>query len=115
MAPLLCLYGCSMVNRRKPQAPAPPPKPEPISIKAARARFGSFVDHVAEGHPALICRKSTPLAVLVPAAQYEELVETVRRDQSLAAILRARGVSVETWTTTSVLEAVVRLLEEGRS
>jgi prevent-host-death family protein len=109
----LCLYGVSMGTPKKPLRQ--PPRPEPVSIKAARARFGSFVDHVAEGHPALICRGSTPLAVVVPAAQYEELIETVRRDQSLEAVLRARGVAVSEWTTTEVLEAVVRLLEDGRS
>ena len=88
------------------------PKPEPISIRTARGRFGSLVDEVAdEGRPALICRRSTPLAVLLPAVQYEELSETVRRDQSLAAIFRARGIAVEARTTTGVLEAVVRLIE----
>lgn len=88
------------------------PKPDPISIRTARGRFGSLVDQVAgEGRPALICRRTTPLAVLLPAAQYEELAETVRRDQSLAAVFRARGIAVEAWTTAGVLEAVVRLIE----
>ena len=88
------------------------PKPEPISIRTARGHFGSLVDEVAgDGPPALICRRSTPLAVLLPVVQYEELAETVRRDQSLAAIFRARGIPVETWTTAGVLEAVVRLIE----
>ena len=89
-------------------------KPQPISINAARGRFGTLVDEVAEGGAALICRRSTPLAVLMPATQYEELAETVRRDQSLAAVLRARGVDVEGWTTAGVLEAVVRLIEGPR-
>lgn len=115
MVPFLCVYGCPMVNRKRLQPPAEPRKPEPISIKAARACFGSFVDHVVEGHPALICRRSTPLAVLLPATEYEELIEAVRGDQSLAAILGARGAALDCWTTTGVLEAVVRLLEEGRS
>jgi prevent-host-death family protein len=88
------------------------PKPEPISIRNARGRFGTLLDAVAgDGRPALICRRSKPLAVLLPAAQYEELAETVRRDQSLAAIFRARGIAVNTWTTAGVLEAVVRLIE----
>jgi len=115
MAPLLCLYGGYMVNEKKHRPLTQLPKPEPISTKAARARFGSLVDHVADGNPALICRKSTPLAVVVPAAEYEQLVETARRDQSLAAILNAQGVAVEEWTTPKVLEAVARLIEEGRS
>ena len=90
-------------------------KPEPISIRTARGRFGTLVDEVAgDGPPALICRRSTPLAVLMPVAQYEELAETVRRDQSLAAVLRGRGLLSGSWTTTAVLEAVVRLIEDPR-
>lgn len=89
-------------------------RPEPISIRTARERFGSLVDRVAQGYPVLICRRSTPLAVLLPAAQYEE-PETVRREQSLAAILRARGIALDGWTTAGVLEAVAQLLEEGGS
>jgi prevent-host-death family protein len=90
------------------------PRPEPISIHAARGRFGTLVDEVAGGRAALICRRSTPLAVLLPATQYEELAETVRRDHSLAAVLRARGIALESWTTAGVLEAIVRLIEGPR-
>lgn len=89
-------------------------RPEPISIRAARSRFGALVDQVAEGHPALICRRTAPLAVLLSSDRYEELEEAVRRDQNLAAILRAHGIVVEGWTTASVLEAIARLLEEQR-
>ena len=88
--------------------------PEPVSIRAARERLGSLVDEVAAGRPALICRRSRPLAVLVAASRYEELLETVRRDVSLAAILRARGLPIDQWTTPGALEAVARLLQEGR-
>ena len=102
-----------MANQTRLEPLAELPKPEPISIRTARGRFGSLVDEVADGLPALICRRSTPLAVLIPAAQYDEFAEMVRRDQSLAAILRARGVAVETWTTAGLLGAVVRLLEES--
>ena len=103
MAPGLCLYVAPLTNpaRRTPMEDLP--KPDPISIRTARGRFGSLVDKVG--------RRTTPLAVLLPAAQYEELAETVRRDQSLAAVLRARGIAVEAWTTAGVLEAVVRLIE----
>ena len=104
-----------MANRRRSVPISELPQPEPIAIRTARGRFGALVDRVAEGQPVLICRRSMPLAVLVPAGQYEELVETVRREQSLAAVLRARGVEVGPWTTAGVLEAVVRLLEGGRS
>lgn len=91
-----------------------PPKPEPISIRTARGRLGALVDEVAGGQPALICRRSMPLAVLLPASQYEELLEIVRRDQSLAAILRASGIELDRWTTAGVLEAIVRLVEGGK-
>ena len=90
------------------------PNREPIAIRTARDIFSSLVDRVAAGQPALICRRSTPLVVLLPATHYEELAETVRRDQSLAAILRARGIAVDSWTTAGVLEAVARLIEGGR-
>lgn len=90
------------------------PRPQPISIHAARGRFGSLVDEVAGGGAALICRRSTPMAVLLPATHYDQLAETVRRDQSLAAVLRARGIQLDAWTTASVLEAVVSLIERGR-
>jgi prevent-host-death family protein len=90
------------------------PRPEPISINAARGRLGPLVDEVARGRAAVICRRSTPLAVLLPAVQYEELAEIVRRDQSLAAVLRARGFAMEGWTTAAILEAVVGLIEGTR-
>jgi prevent-host-death family protein len=99
-------------TRRKPIDE--PLKPEPISIRAARGRLGALVDEVAGGRSALICRRSMPLAVLLPTTEYEELIETLRRDQSLAAVLRARGVSLPSWTTTEVLEVIIRLLDEGR-
>lgn len=103
-----------MKNHSGPGPLSDLPKPVPISIRAARGRFGSLVDEVADGDCALICRRSTPLAVLIPVTKYEELAETVRRDQGLAALLRGRGVAVEAWTAAGVLEAVVRLLEEAR-
>lgn len=40
---------------------------------------------------------------------------TVCRNQSVAAILRARGIAIEACTTAGVLEAVARLLEERRA
>ena len=103
-----------MSNRSRRTRPAVRPNPEPISIRAARERLGSLVDEVAAGRAALICRRSKPLAVLLAAADYEELLEVVRRDHSLAAILGARGLVLEDWTTAEAVGAVVRLLEEGK-
>mgnify|MGYP000064712156 CR=1 FL=1 len=110
----LCLYVGLMTDHTSTSPMRELPRPRPISIHAARGRFGSLVDEVADGGAMLICRRSTPMAVLLPAVQYEELAETVRRDQSLAAVLRARGVEFDSWTTASVLEAIVRLIEGGR-
>lgn len=103
-----------MANRTRPHPLDGLPVPEPVSIRAARERLGSLVDEVAAGHCALICRRSRPLAVLLAVSRYEELLETVRRDVSLAAVLRTRGLPVEQWTTPGALEAVARLLQEGR-
>lgn len=111
----MCLDVAPMSSRTNRSPMAEPPKPEPISIHAARERLGSLVDDAARGNSVLICRRSKPLAVLLAVSHYEELVETVRRDLSLAAIMRARGLGVEDWTTTGAVEAVVRLLEEGRT
>lgn len=102
---------------KNPQGPEPLDElkiPTSISIRTARENLGSLVDEVADGSPALICRRSTPVAVLLPATQYEDLAEMVRRERSLAAILRASGVQVGTWSTAEILAAVVRLLEEPR-
>ena len=103
-----------MTNHAVPEPIDGLAKPQPIPIRTAREIFSRLVDRVAGGEPVLICRRSTPLAVLLGAAQYEELAETVRRDQSLAAILRARGIALDSWTTSGVLEAVARLIEGGR-
>lgn len=100
------------LDRRKPIEELP--KPDPVSIRTARNRFGALVDEVASGRCALVCRRSVPLAVLVPAWQYDQLVEVVRRDQSLAAILRASGIPIDTWNTAAALGAVARLVEERR-
>jgi len=87
------------------------PVPEPISIRAAKDQFHSLVSGVADGSYVLICRHSTPLAVLVPAGDFDRIAEAVRRDQGLAAVLRGRGLAVELWTTPKVLEVVLRLVE----
>ena len=83
-----------------------------MSIRAARDRFHALVGEISAGGHVLICRRSAPLAVLVSAADYDQMAEAVRRDEGLAAVMRGRGVSVEPWTTPKVLEAVARLLEE---
>ena len=90
------------------------PKLQRMPIRAARERLGALVDRVASGSYVLICRRSTPLAVLLPAGDFDLLAETVRREEELAAILRGRGYDVEPWTTPTVLEVVTRVLDGGQ-
>lgn len=90
------------------------PKPQRIPIRAARERFGALVDRVAGGTYVLICRRSTPLAVLVPADDFDRLAESLRQEEELAAILRGRGFDVEAWSTPTVLEVVTRLLQDSQ-
>lgn len=85
------------------------PTPTPIGIRRARADFGGLVDRVADGEYALICRRSTPLAVLLPAIDLESFKELVRREQELDAVLRGRGYVVRPWTTPKILEALTKL------
>lgn len=85
------------------------PTPTPIGIRRARADFGGLVDRVAGGEYALICRRSTPLAVLLPANDLESFKELVRREQELEAVLRGRGYVVRPWTTPKILETLMKL------
>lgn len=85
------------------------PTPTPIGIRRARADFGGLVDRVADGEYALICRRSTPLAVLLPAIDLESFKELVRREQELEAVLRGRGYVVRPWTTPKILETLTKL------
>jgi prevent-host-death family protein len=80
-----------------------------MPIRAARASFGALVDEVAEGTRVLVCRRTTPLAVLLPQSDYQELVDLASRDEQLAAVLRGLGADVDPWTTPKIVEAVVRL------
>lgn len=80
-----------------------------MPIRAARASFGALVDRVADGTRVLVCRRSTPLAVLLPKSDYYELAELAARDEQLAAALRGLGAGVDPWMTPNIVEAVVRL------
>jgi prevent-host-death family protein len=97
------------MEARETTAPTTP-KLQPMAIRAARGRFGELIDRVARGGYFLILRHSSPLAVLLPAPDYERLAEVGRRDQELAAILRGHGYEVAPWTTATVLETVTRIL-----
>lgn len=85
------------------------PTPAPIGIRRARADFGGLVDRVADGEYVLICRRSTPLAVLVPAIDLEGFRELIRREQELEAVPRGRGYVVRPWTTPKILETLTKL------
>ena len=84
---------------------------ERMAIRTARERFGALVDRVADGSRVLVCRRSTPMAVLLPRGDYDRLVELARRDEQLAAVLRGRGLHVDPWTTTNLVEALASVGE----
>lgn len=91
------------------------PPPQRIGIRAARADFGSLADRVAtHGDHFLICRREQPLAALIPVGDLDRFRELFRRDEELAAVLRARGFKVQPWTTPGVLEAVSSIGEASR-
>lgn len=85
-----------------------------IGIRAAKANLGSILEGVAGGEHVLLCRRSRPLAALISLEDLERFRELVRRDEELAAVLRARGHSVDRWDTAAILEVVVTYLEAPR-
>lgn len=84
---------------------------ERMAIRRVRESFGAVVDTVASGRRILVCRRSTPLAVLLPKSDYTALAELEQRDEQLAAVLRGRGVRVDPWTTTNLIEALAKVGE----
>lgn len=86
---------------------------ERMAIRRVRESFGALVDTVASGRRIVVCRRSTPLAVLLPQDDYAALVELHQRDQQIAAVLRGRGVLVEPWNTTNLIEALAKVAEQS--
>lgn len=85
-----------------------------IGIRAARANLGSVLERVAGGEHVLLCRRAKPLAALISLEDLERFRELIRRDEELAAVLRARGHSVDPWETAAILEVIVTYLEVPR-
>lgn len=83
------------------------PKPRPVGTRTAKESFSSLLDEVAAGEHALIYRRSRAVAALIPINDLERLQELVRRDEELAAILRARGHEVDPWATPGILSVLV--------
>lgn len=83
------------------------PIPRPIGIRAAKSNFSALLDEVAAGEHVLVCRRSKPLAALIPAGDLDQLRELANRDAQLAAVLRARGHDIEPWGTARVIEIIV--------
>lgn len=84
-------------------------QPEPIGLRQAKTELSSLVDKAAEGGAVVICRRSTPLAALISASDYERFQELLRRDEGLHAVLRGKGLRVHPWTTAKILEVLTRL------
>jgi prevent-host-death family protein len=84
---------------------------ERMPIRAVRESFGALVDSVATGRRILVCRRTTPMAVLLPRGDFDTLDELAHRDEQLAAVLRGRGFVIDPWTTTNLIEAVAQLGE----
>lgn len=82
---------------------------ERMPIRTVRESFGALVDSVASGRRILVCRRTTPMAVLLPRGDFDTLDELARRDQQLAAVLRGRGYAIDPWTTTNLIETLARL------
>lgn len=85
------------------------PEPRSIGVRAAKAKFSALLDEVDGGDHVLVCRRSQPLAALIPASDLDRFRELARREEELAAVLRGRGYRVDPWGTPGVLEVVSRL------
>ena len=84
-------------------------QPESIGIRQAKAEFSEVIDEVTAGASFMVCRRATPVAVLMSIAEYERFRELQRRDADLKAVLRGKGVGITPWTTPKIIEAVTRL------
>lgn len=85
-----------------------------VGVREAKAAFAALLDGVATGEQIVICRRSQPVAALIPVSELHHFRELIRRDAELAAVLRARGYGVEPWTTAGILEAVISSMGEAR-
>jgi prevent-host-death family protein len=83
------------------------PKPRSVGTRAAKESFSTLLDEVAAGEHALIYRRSRAVAALIPVGDLERLQELARRDEELAAILRARGHQVNPWGSPGILSVLV--------
>jgi antitoxin (DNA-binding transcriptional repressor) of toxin-antitoxin stability system len=81
-----------------------PSRLERIALRRDRETFGRLLDNVASGRLILVCRRSTPLAVVLPKDHCRTLVEVGQRDRHLA-VLRGRGVLIVPRSTTNLTEA----------
>lgn len=87
-----------------------PPAARRIGLRAVRSGLGGILEDVAAGERVVVCRRTKPLAVLIPMQDLQRLYELTRRDAELAAVLRGRGHVVDPWTTPEILEVVVSYL-----
>lgn len=110
-------FAAQPERARVPKHPGPlpaSPPPRSLGIRAAKASLSTVLDEVAAGSHVLLCRRAKPVAVLIPPQDLERFRELVRRDEELAAVLRARGHHVDQWTTAALIEVIVSYLEAPR-
>jgi antitoxin YefM len=85
---------------------------EIVPLSEARARLSELLDNLERRHEhVVITRKGRPVAVLIPNAEYDAMVETleVLHDDDLLAALRQSEADVRAGRLTP-LEAVRREL-----
>lgn len=96
----------------KPSGSLPPLRS--LGIRAAKASFSGLLDEVEAGTHVLLCRRSKPVAALIPPVDLERFRELLRREEELGAVLRARGHAVEPLTTAQLIEVMVSHLDAPR-
>lgn len=89
------------------------PPPRTVGIRAVKDNFSALLNEVAAGDHVLVCRRSKPLAALIPLADLDRLGDLVLRDEELAALLGRLGHRVEPWSTARLIEVIVSHLSRA--
>ncbi|MFI6583484.1 type II toxin-antitoxin system Phd/YefM family antitoxin [Embleya sp. NPDC050493] len=79
-----------------------------VTIREARAHFADHINRAESGTPTVITRNGTPVAALVPIADFDALEEAA--DELLAR--EAEGVLAEGGRTVTMAELLADLFTE---